>query len=60
MPTFTKRQMLIYTMTNAISRHLNRVSTPYEEYEPYWFEPRRLYCVVLMWLVLGLVLLNNK
>ena len=53
-------QMLIYTMTNAISRHLNRVSTPYEEYEPYWFEPRRLYCVVLMWLVLGLVLLNNK
>jgi len=52
---------MINRAINALARHANRVAQYYEEedYEPRWYEPRRVYCVLLLVLVLVLMQIDS-
>lgn len=52
---------MIASLVNAIGLHAMRVAQVYddEDYSPEWYEPRRLYCVALMVVVVALMWIDS-
>ena len=52
---------MLVGIINGLARHAHRVAQVYddEDYEPAWYEPRRIYCVALLIAILCLMSIDG-
>ena len=52
---------MLVGIINGLARHAHRVAQVYddEDYEPAWYEPRRIYCVALLIAILCLMTIDD-